>query len=142
MSRKNRASKTASTEAAEQTAALIEAQANASEVLDAPAPAPEQTEKPKLRSKSIVPVGYRERCVIDKEHKTAGGNPSVHNGDALAVFLRGKSLEQVFELASKHLEGGGALRAKYAHLNPGQQRMNVGNRLRSALKDGLWAIPQ
>ena len=45
-------------------------------------------------------------------------------------------------LAEQHLPGGNELRARYANLNIGQQRMNVGNRLRAALKDGLWTIPQ
>ena len=82
------------------------------------------------------------KCVVDKEHRTARGNVSVHCGDNLAVFLRGKSLEDVFKLAEQHLPGGNELRARYANLNTGQQRMNVGNRLRAALKDGLWTIPQ
>ncbi len=116
-----------------------------------PAPVVEQpntqesapAEAPKLQSRSIVPAGYREtRCVVDKEHRTARGNVSVHCGDRLAVFLRGKDLEAVYKLAEQHLPGGNELRARYANLNTGQQRMNVGNRLRAALKDGLWTIPQ
>ena len=90
--------------------------------------------------RSIVPEGYRERCVVDREHKTAGGNTSVHCGDDLAVFLRGKSLEQVYELATKVFGPGNGLRARYGHLNPGQQRMNVGNRLRAAVKDGFVTV--
>lgn len=136
---KKRTSKKNPTPAAEQAE-----QQNPAPVVEQPAeqaaPAAEQT---KLQSRSIVPAGYREtRCVVDKEHRTARGNVSVHCGDSLAVFLRGKDLEAVYKLAEQHLPGGNELRARYANLNTGQQRMNVGNRLRAALKDGLWTIPQ
>lgn len=95
-----------------------------------------------LVRRSIVPEGYRERCVVDKENKTASGNVSVHCGDELAVFLRGKSLEQVFEIAARAFGTGNGLKAKYAHLNVGQQRMNVGNRIRAAIKDGHLTVEQ
>ena len=95
-----------------------------------------------LVRRSIVPEGYRERCVVDKEHKTAKGNVSVHCGDELAVFLRGKSLEQVYEIAAKAFGTGNGLKAKYSHLNTGQQRMNVGNRIRAAIKDGHLTVQQ
>ena len=115
----------------------------AAPVVEQPAEQNAPAEAPKLQSRSIVPAGYREtRCVVDKEHRTARGNVSVHCGDSLAVFLRGKDLEAVYKLAEQHLPGGNELRARYANLNTGQQRMNVGNRLRAALKDGLWTIPQ
>lgn len=95
-----------------------------------------------LVRRSIVPEGYRERCVQDKEHRTAAGNTSVHCGDELARFLVGKSLEQVYEIAAKAFGPGNGLKARYSHLNVGQQRMNVGNRLRAAIKDGLLTIGQ
>jgi hypothetical protein len=95
-----------------------------------------------LIRRSIVPEGYREKCVIDKEHKTPAGNTSVHCGDELARFLVGKSLEQVYDIAAKAFGPGNGLKARYSHLNVGQQRMNVGNRLRAAMKDGLINISQ
>lgn len=76
-----------------------------------------------------------ERYVHDKEHKTAGGNVSIHNGDKVAVMLLGKSLDEVYVIATKTLkEDEAGLRAKYAHLNVGQQRMCLGNRMRPVVK--------
>lgn len=102
----------------------------------------EQPQFAPLIRRSIVPEGYREKCVIDKEHKTPAGNTSVHCGDELARFLVGKSLEQVYDIAAKAFGPGNGLKARYSHLNVGQQRMNVGNRLRAAMKDGLINISQ
>lgn len=69
----------------------------------------------------------------DTEKKTPGGNASVDINDKLANELRGLTLDQVYSKASKVLkEPVDALTAKYAHLNPGMQRMNLGNRMRAA----------
>jgi nucleoid-associated protein YgaU len=66
--------------------------------------------------------------------KAAGGGTSKHNGDAVATALQGQSLEVVLDLASQILDvPAGELEAKYAHLNVGQQRMNLGNRIRGAV---------
>lgn len=70
----------------------------------------------------------------DKERKTAGGHVSVDNGDKLAAQLRGSTLDQVYAFAAKTLgEAEKDLRTKYAHLNVGMQRMNLGNRCRAEL---------
>lgn len=55
-------------------------------------------------------------------------------GDPVAVMLRdAKSLDDVYKIGAKYLNLKEAdLRAKYGHLNPGQQRMNVGNKMRAA----------
>ena len=71
----------------------------------------------------------------DKEHKTAGGHVSVNNGDDIAKKLLGKDLDQIYTMAAKALKEDEAdLRKKYKHLNPGMQRMNLGNRMRAAAK--------
>lgn len=77
---------------------------------------------------------------VDKEKKTAKGNPSVHCDDDVANLLAGKDLDKVYELTAKALtkagvEGGTEpeLRKRYKHLNVGMQRMNLGNRMRGAL---------
>lgn len=71
--------------------------------------------------------------VHDKEKRTAGGHVSVHNGDEIAAKLLSKDLDQVYTLAARSLkEPEQELRNKYAHLNPGMQRMNLGNRMRAA----------
>lgn len=76
-----------------------------------------------------------KRYVRDTEHKTAGGNPSVNNGDEVATKLIGKDLDQVYAMAAKTLKvDESELRGQYQHLNVGMQRMNLGNRMRKALK--------
>ncbi len=76
-----------------------------------------------------------KRYVRDKEHKTAGGHVSVNNGDEVAQKLLGKDLDQVYAMAAEALKEDEAdLRKKYAHLNPGMARMNLGNRMRAAAK--------
>lgn len=65
--------------------------------------------------------------------KTAEGNTSLHCGDSVAKQLAGKELDDVYKLAAKATGiAEKALRAKYAHLNVGMQRMNLGNRMRAA----------
>lgn len=65
---------------------------------------------------------------------TKSGRKSIDIGDKVATMLRGKSLDDVYRIAS---EKTGVtqkeLREKYVNLNPGMQRMNLGNRIRGAL---------
>lgn len=85
-------------------------------------------------------VEAQARYSRDKERKTAGGNPSVDNGDALAEALRGADLDAVYAQAAKVLGVPVAdLRTKYAGLNPGMQRMNLGNRMRAAARKSAKA---
>ena len=60
--------------------------------------------------------------------KTKGG--SFHKNDDLGNALEGLTLDQVKEVASDC----GIDFSKYANLNAGQQRMNIGNKLRTAVK--------
>jgi hypothetical protein len=77
--------------------------------------------------------------------KSAAGNTSLHNGDSIAKQLAGKDLDAIYgmtaraALKAEHKRIGGAstidgaekaLRAAYKSLNPGMQRMNLGNILR------------
>jgi hypothetical protein len=65
------------------------------------------------------------------------GRKSLNNGDAIAQFLAGAEPAQVAILVEGILGlESGMLTAKYASLNPGQVRMNCGNRLRAAIKRG------
>jgi len=67
--------------------------------------------------------------------RTASGRPSIDVGDRAAALLRGKSLDEVYEIAGEVLEEAiSDLRARYEHLNPGMQRMNLGNRIRATMK--------
>lgn len=79
------------------------------------------------------------RTVAGREHdisgyekvKNSSGHTSYDNGDDVATKLRGKTLDEVYAHAAKALkEPEKDLRAKYKHLNPGMQRMSIGNRLR------------
>lgn len=66
---------------------------------------------------------------------TATGNKSLDNGDTIALLLRGADLETVYSIGAKELGVSvEALKTKYQHLNPGQQRMNIGNRIRGAIR--------
>lgn len=60
--------------------------------------------------------------------KTAGG--SYHKDDFIGTTLNGLTVAQVKAAAIEH----GIDTGKYAHLNPGQQRMAIGNRLRAMTK--------
>lgn len=82
---------------------------------------------------------YAKTYTRHADKKTAGGNVSVDNNDALATKLRGKSLADVYEAAAKVVtdKDGGSLsvnklKSLYGHLNPGMQRMVLGNRMRAA----------
>lgn len=67
--------------------------------------------------------------------KASSGRHSRDNGDAVAETLRGKSLDETYRLVAEFLDvAEDSLRAKYKHLNLGQQRMCLGNRLRGAKK--------
>ena len=66
---------------------------------------------------------------------SASGKKSKDNADEVAIMLRGKTLDEVYEIAESWLIiSAEELKARYAHLNAGQQRMNVGNRLRAYIK--------
>lgn len=71
---------------------------------------------------------------------SARGNTTLCNGDEVAIKLSSKTPAEVLALASKLL--GLDLTTKYAGLNPGQQRMNAGNRLRAAIKKGAVKVEQ
>lgn len=52
--------------------------------------------------------------------------------DELALALQGLTLDEVYAIAAPALGSSEEeLRTKYGHLNPGMQRMNLGNRMRS-----------
>jgi len=66
--------------------------------------------------------------------KAASGAVSRHNGDVVAASLEGLTIDEVYALASEVTEVSvGDLHAKYGHLNVGQQRMNLGNRVRGVV---------
>jgi hypothetical protein len=76
------------------------------------------------------------------KHKTAAGNNSLDSGDSVAADLRSLTLDEAYEFAARELVRNGeftstreamqTLTARYGSLNPGMQRMNLGNRLRGS----------
>jgi len=75
---------------------------------------------------------------------TKAGNNSLDNGDKAAKALRDLTLDQIYKEVARNVkedleaanieEAEKILRKKYGHLNPGMQRMNLGNRFRAALR--------
>ncbi|TCO77149.1 hypothetical protein EV688_103163 [Chromatocurvus halotolerans] len=88
----------------------------------------------------------RERCLKNQmaEAKTryqrvklSSGEITMDCGDELASLLRGLEPQEVCNLADEVLKTGeGYHMQRYGHLNPGQQRMNAGNRIRASVKKG------
>lgn len=89
------------------------------------------TRKPKDSDK-LIDADLSKYVVSDI--KTPSGRKAIDTGDDVAKKLRGRPLDEVYKLVS---EKTGItqkdLHAKYDKLNPGMQRMNLGNRLRGAL---------
>lgn len=85
---------------------------------------------------SIRTVAGREYDVSNYEKvRNASGAQSLDCGDDTAQALRGKDLESVYAAVAKKLKvPEKELRDKYKHLNPGMQRMSLGNRLRKVTK--------
>ena len=86
-------------------------------------------------------VESKIRRVVDTEYqvdryvkcKSASGNSSLDNGDITALQLRGQPLDEVYKIAAEITNRPEPeLRKRYAHLNVGMQRMNLGNLIRSA----------
>jgi hypothetical protein len=73
------------------------------------------------------------RYVIHSDVKTASGRKALDIDDEVAAELRGTDLSQAYRTASEATgETQKALKERYEHLNPGMQRMNLGNLVRGA----------
>jgi len=100
----------------------------------AAAPVAAEEETKVVRNMSETLQKYRKNY---KASHSATGRASLNVGDLVAKGLEGKTPEQVVALAEKLLGlKAGELWSKYERLNPGQQRMNAGNRIRAAFKRG------
>lgn len=65
---------------------------------------------------------------------------SIDKGDAIAVMLRGQPLETTYKDAAAATGIAiASLKDRFAHLNPGMQRMNLGNMIRRAMKESANA---
>ena len=86
-------------------------------------------DEPQPRGMAKTLNRYRDNY---EPHLTPQGKKSLSNGDWLAQQLAGLTPAEVLSVGGRVL--GLDVRGLYGHLNPGQQRMNVGNRLRAAIK--------
>lgn len=93
------------------------------------------------RRNGIVPATYLERYQrYTRQDETGAKVRSVDNGDAVARAFREMDLDAGYEYVALQLgTTPEALRAQYGHLNRGQQRMNIGNRLRAFLRRQIAA---
>lgn len=99
-----------------------------------PAPVVAKKAAKKAKGPTVLPF-VLANYVKTKEIKTKTGRTSVDTGDATAVRLRGQSLEKTFEEASKATGFSvNDLIKRYEKLNPGMQRMNLGNLIRGVAK--------
>lgn len=69
--------------------------------------------------------------------KNASGTSTKINGDALAIAWLSLDVAQFCTYAAGLL---GMSPLAYSHLNPGQQRMNMGNKLRGAIRKGTLSL--
>lgn len=84
------------------------------------------------------------------ETRTPTGRRSQDCSDGVAEYLRGREIDWVYELASKVMLDSGfdpaasvpELQGRYEHLNIGMQRMNLGNRIRAALRETNTGLAQ
>ena len=91
--------------------------------------------QPKATSDDAVRLAPDLSRYHHSDIKTPSGRKTLDVGDDTAVLLRGKTLDEAYALTAKALkEDEHELRARYAKLNPGMQRMNLGNRLRAKNK--------
>lgn len=94
--------------------------------------AEEDEDQPKGAKNGIIKPESVAKYVVGV---TGNGRKSKHNGDVVAVMFEGKTLEEVIILVAA--ETGASieeLSTRWAHLNNGMQRMNVGNFLRRHIK--------
>jgi hypothetical protein len=81
------------------------------------------------QSRSVIPL---EVAKAYPRTKDKAGKTHVDNGDSVANRLRGLDLESVYAMAAKLADVPvKELKAKYGALNPGMQRMNLGNKIRA-----------
>jgi len=87
-----------------------------------------------------VRLNFRRIAIYEKT-VSSSLNASLDSDDETARMMRGMPLVDVYAMAaeiltvaSPHNISAEDLRAKYGHLNLGMQRMNLGNRVRKALR--------
>jgi hypothetical protein len=94
-------------------------------------PSDEDEDEDKVSKMAKQLSKYRETYVVGI---APSGRKSLHNGSVIALMLEGCTLDEVYTQTRVLL--GEDFTGRYAHLNQGSQRMNLGNRLRAAHKKG------
>lgn len=88
--------------------------------------------------KKVVKIGDTEASIANyfvSNIKTPCGRRTLDCADSVASSLRGLNLDEVYETTSEWVKIPVVeLEIRYSHLNPGMQRMNLGNLIRGAMK--------
>lgn len=98
----------------------------------------------KLREKAMEVIDDQPRSSMSRKLEAAkvryvttiapSGRKSKSNGDIVAQAFEGVELTELYAMMRD--VAGMNLESRYAHLNAGSQRMNIGNRLRTLIKNG------
>jgi len=75
---------------------------------------------------------YRSRYNVDRDNKTPSGKPSIGVDDPICDSLKGANVDVLEAICQEN----GLEYSKWEHLNPGMQRMCLGNRLRGMARKG------
>jgi hypothetical protein len=101
--------------------------------------------KPKGKAKNIVAALLSPVPDRKPPRARSGGTPAPRRekkrkdniGDAISTLLaEAETLEQLWEIAQAAGMDVAAVKVRIGHLNPGLQRMGIGNRLRSMQRHG------
>jgi hypothetical protein len=93
------------------------------------------------RKNGVVFAGYLPQYEAYAAKRADGTTKrSIDKGDGVAVTLRTMDLLSVYAAVSNTTGTSMAdLRERFSHLNPGMQRMNLGNMMRRALREAAAA---
>jgi hypothetical protein len=110
------------------------------------AKAPKVAKEPRAR-RAPMPLSERKNGAVDsvylqfykKTVRVSAGTGdvvrSMDNGDSVAQKMRDLTFDQIYKWSAEVLgQSERSLRDRFAHLNAGMQRMNLGNMVRRALK--------
>lgn len=104
-------------------------------VVVTPKPSP-VAPRPEPRVGNVIKPQYRPGFVAVPGLKTASGSPVLAtSNDVVVHLLAGKDTDGLKAIADEY-----GVIWKWDHLNPGMQRMNLGNRLRALVRAGTIEI--
>lgn len=98
---------------------------------------PRAKKSPDERLNGVVYSGYLPQYEAYSIQLSDGTKKrSIDKGDNVALLLRKLTLDVVYETAANATGiSQQGLRDRFAHLNPGMQRMNLGNMIRRVMKE-------